>query len=222
MKPTASVPRKPQQTISPLSNRFSVLEVEECINADFEEEVIPSLPRRILGGGSVNNTKKKQDEKRVSLDNSTDNNTPTSQITVEILKSATTDDESVCVDTPNSSTGDEFAQVGIPSVKNKLQKLETSPKDTNSEHYVTEDPFNDSDIDNSVRDNGVKDKQMNKSDLQVKHLLNGPDKMCKNDDQTTEKSDIVLKSKKLFEGQIFSTYEEFRNMKFGVVKITTI
>ena len=119
VKPKTSVPRKPQREMNRLSNRFSVLEVEESVIDDCDEEVIPSLPRPMLGGGSMNNTEKQQDKTSVSLDNPSDSNTSRRQITVEIITSAATNDESAGVD--------------IASVKNKLQKLETSIRDTSSE-----------------------------------------------------------------------------------------
>ena len=68
VKPRTPVPKKPQREMNRLSIRFSVLEVEECVNIDCDEEIIPSLPRRMLDGRSVNNTVRKQDEKSMSLD----------------------------------------------------------------------------------------------------------------------------------------------------------
>ena len=202
-KPFTSESRKTQRVLSQLSNKFSLLEVEECVSDDLGEEAISSLPRRLLGGGSVNKSKKKQDEKRESLN---DNSKPTNQITVEVITSATTD-ASVCENTQSSTTDDECDQFDIPSVKTELQQLENSIRDTNDEKDVI-------DFDTSVRDtrteNGVKEEQLNNSDLEVIQLLNGPNDKQK--DNTTDKQNTVLRSVKLFEGQTFATYEKFRIM----------
>lgn len=153
MKPTTSVPRKPQREMNRLSNRFSVLEVEESVSDDCDEDVIPSLPRPMLGGGSINNTEKQQDKTSVRLDNPSDSNTSRSQITVQIITSAATNDESAGVKTKlqkletsimdtsseiitSATTDDESVCVDIPSVNNELQELETSIRDTNDENDV--------------------------------------------------------------------------------------
>ena len=66
--------RKPKRKMRRLNNIFSYLDVEECVSDDDEEEVTLSLPEGMIGGWSVDNTKK-QTERRISLDNSADNST---------------------------------------------------------------------------------------------------------------------------------------------------
>ena len=169
-KPFTSESRKTQRVLSQLSNKFSLLEVEECVSDDLGEEAISSLPRRMLGGGSVNKSKKKQDEKRESLN---DNSKPTNQITVEVITSATTD-ASVCENTQSSTTDDECDQFDIPSVKTELQQLENSIRATNDEKDVI-------DFDTSVRDtrteNGVKEEQLICFGMNPSKLIFVQDKM---------------------------------------------
>ena len=101
----------------------------------------------------------------------------------EIITSATTDDESVCID--------------IQSVKNELQELETSIRDTNDENDVNEEKITKSDKQNAVRDTkieiDVNKEPFNISDLEIIQLLNCPDKININEDQTTENLETVLK-----------------------------
>ena len=191
---------RPQSKSMPMRKIQRTTLRSDCVDNDETQDMSFNYVR-MTGGGKV-----KGDDIIISSESPTSNSEECAKesVTVEVITSI--DDESSC-DSKTRKTLENSTLVGeerestkkgevqcdnVPSVEKELHELETSFRDTND-------------------DESVEDECLDKSVLEVIHLLNDNEKTSKSHtEQICENVDSGIKiAKKIVEGQTFSSYDEF-------------